>query len=113
MKSDVMQARWAELRNEAHLRWNKLTDEDLESTTGQLGKLVDVVQDRYGVSRRQAQRQVETFLRRYGDNIQQTANTWIENVDNFISDNPWAAVVAILLILGLVAGLIARPNMRD
>ncbi len=113
MTADVMQARWAELRHEAHLRWNKLTDEDLDNTTGQLTRLVDLVQNRYGVSRREAQREVEKFLRRYGDNLQQTANTWIETVENFVSDNPWAAVVAALVVFGFVFGLIARPNMRD
>ncbi len=113
MNADVMAARWAELRQEAHLRWNKLTDEDIDNTTGQLSKLVELVQDRYGVSRKEAQRQVEKFLRRYGDNLQQTANSWLETADNFISDNPWAAVVAVLVVVGLVLGLIARPNMRD
>lgn len=51
----------AEIRKE----WNALTDEDLPGILGSYDDLIASIQKRYGVSRAEAERQVEEWHRRF------------------------------------------------
>jgi uncharacterized protein YjbJ (UPF0337 family) len=110
VNKEIMQDRWSQMRAEAQQRWNKLTDEDFENVTGQVDKLAETVGERYGYSREQAQKEVDRFMHKYGDNIQETTKSWFGKLSDFLADNPWAAAVAGLLVFGLIVSLISRPK---
>jgi uncharacterized protein YjbJ (UPF0337 family) len=108
VNKEIMQDRWSQMRAEAQQRWNKLTDEDFENVTGQVDKLAETVGERYGYSREQAQKEVDHFMRKYGDNIQGTTTRWFGKLGDFLADNPWAAALAGLLVFGLIVSRISR-----
>ena len=70
MNSDILQGKWRQLKGEARTQWGKLTDDDLDQVQGQAEKLVGLVQERYGYNRDQAQREVDTWMQRYGSTVQ-------------------------------------------
>ena len=64
MNKDILKGQWRQIRGEVKKQWGKLTDDELEMVDGQVDKLVGIVQERYGYSREQAEREVNTFVER-------------------------------------------------
>ena len=63
MNEDTLKGQWMQLKGKARQQWGKLTDDDMDQIQGQAEQLVDRVQERYGVARDEAQKQVDTWLR--------------------------------------------------
>ena len=61
MNTDQLKGKWAQLKGEAKARWGKLTDDDLKSAEGNTEKLVGRIQERYGLAKEEAQKQVEEW----------------------------------------------------
>ena len=52
---------WNDLRAAASERWNELTEDDLDDIDGEREALVEDVQEYYGVTREEAERQVDDW----------------------------------------------------
>ena len=48
-------------QGEARQKWGKLTDDDLDVVAGKRDELVGRVQERYGIAKAEAERQVKEF----------------------------------------------------
>ncbi len=59
---DILTGKWTQVRGKAKEWWGKLTDNDLERIHGQFDELVGVVQQRYGYTREQAEKEVDRFI---------------------------------------------------
>jgi uncharacterized protein YjbJ (UPF0337 family) len=57
MNSDVIKGKWKQLKGEMKHMWGKLTDDDIESINGDYDKLVGKLQERYGHTRDQAEKE--------------------------------------------------------
>jgi uncharacterized protein YjbJ (UPF0337 family) len=53
--------RWNDVKDQAHLRWGRLTGHELEIVRGNIDRLVDALQRCYGYDRRRAEREVEQW----------------------------------------------------
>ena len=62
MNKDILEGKWKQLRGSVKHAWGKLTDEDLTQISGQREKLAGKLQERYGYSREEAERQIDNFL---------------------------------------------------
>jgi uncharacterized protein YjbJ (UPF0337 family) len=62
VNQDVLAGKWKQARGKIRQWWGKVTDDDLERISGRLDQLVGVVQERYGYTREQAEKDVETFM---------------------------------------------------
>ena len=67
MNNDIFAGQWKEMRGALRSWWGKLTDDDFERIGGQKDKLIGVLQEKYGHSRDQAEREVERRFDQYGD----------------------------------------------
>jgi uncharacterized protein YjbJ (UPF0337 family) len=67
MNDDVFTGQWTQMRGSLKSWWGRLTDDDLDRIAGQKDRLVGLVQEKYGQSREQAEREVDQRLREYGD----------------------------------------------
>ena len=67
MNNDIIAGQWKEMRGALRSWWGKLTDDDFERIAGQKDKLIGVLQERYGHTRDQAEREVERRFNEYGD----------------------------------------------
>ena len=63
MNWDQIEGKWKQIKGEVRTRWGKLTDSDLEMIKGQKDQLVGRIQERYGIQKEEAQRQVEDWNR--------------------------------------------------
>ncbi|HEX8814144.1 MAG TPA: CsbD family protein [Terriglobales bacterium] len=61
MNSDQMQGKWKQMKGAVKERWGKLTDDDLDVINGQSEQLIGKIQERYGVAREAAQKQVDEW----------------------------------------------------
>lgn len=64
MNWDHIEGNWKQLKGEALKQWGKLTDDDMDVAAGSREKLVGRVQERYGVAKDEAERQVDDFASR-------------------------------------------------
>jgi uncharacterized protein YjbJ (UPF0337 family) len=58
-----MEGNWKQLKGKIKERWGKLTDDDLDVIGGQRDQLVGRIQERYGIAREEAERQLNDFER--------------------------------------------------
>lgn len=63
MNEDIIKGKWKQLKGRAKQQWGKLTDDDLDYAEGTRDYLVGRVQERMGVGRDEADRQVRDFER--------------------------------------------------
>ena len=64
MNSDQWEGKWKQLTGQVKQQWGKLTDDDLDQIAGSRERLEGKIQERYGLEREEAQRQIEEFERR-------------------------------------------------
>lgn len=72
MNWDRIDGTWKQLTGALKSRWRKLTDDDLNVIAGKKNQLIGRIQERYGVAKDEAQKQVED---------------WNESLDRKSSDN--------------------------
>ena len=61
MNSDQWQGKWKQLTGQVKEQWGKLTDDDMTQIGGNRDQLLGKIQERYGIAREEARRQVEQF----------------------------------------------------
>jgi uncharacterized protein YjbJ (UPF0337 family) len=58
MNWDQIEGNWKQLKGNAKEQWGKLTDDHLEAMAGQRDRMAGKIQELYGVSKEEAERQV-------------------------------------------------------
>ena len=61
MNSDQIKGNWKQFVGKAKEKWGKLTDNDWQVVEGKSDQLVGRIQERYGIAREEAERQVTDF----------------------------------------------------
>ena len=64
MNEDRAQGNWKQLKGKVKEQWGKLTDDDLDVIAGKRDQLVGRIQERHGIAKDEAEREVESFERR-------------------------------------------------
>lgn len=65
MNADVLKGKWLQLKGEVKRQWNRLTDDDLGQIEGSTENMLGKLQERYGIARDEAERELNTFLNRH------------------------------------------------
>jgi len=65
MNWDTVSGNWKQFRGQIKQQWGKLTDDDLTVAEGQRDKLVGRIQERYGVAKDEAERQLKDWETRH------------------------------------------------
>lgn len=63
MNWDQIEGKWKEYSGRFREKWGKLTDDDWHVIAGKRDQLVGRIQQRYGLEKEQAQREVDDFVR--------------------------------------------------
>ena len=64
MNWDTVQGKWKQFTGQAKENWGKLTDDDLDQAAGKRDQLIGKIQERYGIARDEAERQVDEWSAR-------------------------------------------------
>ena len=63
MNWDIIEGRWKQMKGSLKQQWGKLTDSDFDTMSGSKDQLVGKIQERYGCTKDEAQRQVDDWSR--------------------------------------------------
>jgi uncharacterized protein YjbJ (UPF0337 family) len=64
MNWDIVEGKWTQFKGDIKKQWGKLTDDELDVIAGNREKLVGKIQESYGVSRDNADKQVNDWCSR-------------------------------------------------
>ncbi len=64
MNWDRIEGNWKQFTGKAKQQWGKLTDDDLTVVEGRRVELVGKIQERYGIAKDEAERQVKEWADR-------------------------------------------------
>jgi uncharacterized protein YjbJ (UPF0337 family) len=63
MNEDTLKGQWTQMKGRVREQWGKLTNDDLDQIQGRAEQLIGKVQERYGIQRDEAKRQVDDWMR--------------------------------------------------
>jgi len=61
MNSDQFEGKWKQLKGSVKQRWGKFTDDDITKLSGKKDELIGKIQERYGITREQAQKEADEW----------------------------------------------------
>jgi uncharacterized protein YjbJ (UPF0337 family) len=67
MNWDRIQGEWKQMLGHTKERWGKLTDDDLDVVAGRRDQLAGKIQERYGVAKEEAEKQIAEWQRKASD----------------------------------------------
>ncbi len=59
MNKDIFKGNWKQFKGKAKKQWGKLTDDDLDVIEGNTDILAGKIQERYGISKEEAKKQID------------------------------------------------------
>jgi uncharacterized protein YjbJ (UPF0337 family) len=62
MNQDIFKGKWKQLRGRAKQVWGDLSDDDLTRIDGSYDRLVGTLQEKYGITKEEAQKKVDAEL---------------------------------------------------
>ncbi len=60
--STLLKGQWKQMRGKVKEKWGKLTNDDLDTISGQFDQLVGTIQEKYELTRSKAEAEVNEFL---------------------------------------------------
>jgi uncharacterized protein YjbJ (UPF0337 family) len=61
MNWDQIEGKWKQAKGAVKQQWGKLTDDDLDVIDGKQDQLLGKIQERYGITREEAQKQLDSW----------------------------------------------------
>lgn len=77
VNKDTIEGNWKQLKGKVKEQWGKLTDDDFDVIAGKRDQLLGRIQERHGVSRDEAEKQIKDWEVRDG---RTPAGLWYEKV---------------------------------
>jgi uncharacterized protein YjbJ (UPF0337 family) len=62
MNKDIFKGKWMQVKGDVRGWWGKLTDDDVAQIQGDAEKMIGKLQERYGYTRENAERELNDFL---------------------------------------------------
>jgi len=70
MNWDQVEGKWKQIKGSVKQQWGKLTDDDLNVIAGKQEELAGKIQERYGITREEANKQIRDWSTTMGSNMQ-------------------------------------------
>ncbi len=61
MNSDQLEGKWKQLKGSVKVKWGKLTNDDLDVIAGNRDQLQGKIQERYGITKEEAAKQIREW----------------------------------------------------
>lgn len=65
MNENVLKGKWNEIKGDLRKTWSQLTDDEIESTKGDLQALAGMIQQRYGMAQEEARNKLNELFQRF------------------------------------------------
>ncbi|MCB2180294.1 CsbD family protein [bacterium] len=63
MNKDILQGNWKQLKGRLKEKWGEFTDDELTQINGKKDVLAGKLQEKYGMTRKQADQEINDFLK--------------------------------------------------
>ena len=70
MNADTLQGQWKQVKGKMKEKWGKLTDSDWDQVAGKRDQLIGKLQERYGYSKDQAEKDLDEWERAHRTDTQ-------------------------------------------
>lgn len=61
---DILDGKWKQVKGQVKEKWGKLTDDELDQINGRSEELAGLLQERYGLAREEARKQLKDLADR-------------------------------------------------
>jgi uncharacterized protein YjbJ (UPF0337 family) len=98
MNKMVMKGKWHQTKGALKQQWGKLTDDDMQMFLGGGEQLVGKLQERYGYSRKRAEREVADFMDSMREELEsiredmpmtEATEHAVDTVSETVREHPW------------------------
>jgi uncharacterized protein YjbJ (UPF0337 family) len=62
MNTDIFEGRWNQLKGKVKQKWSEFTDDEIGKMEGKADELQGKLQEKYGLSKEQAKKEMNDFL---------------------------------------------------
>ncbi|SOE50622.1 Protein yjbJ [plant metagenome] len=62
INQDILEGKWKQIAGKVKAKWGDLTDDDITKVNGNAERLAGVIQERYGKTREQADKEARDFF---------------------------------------------------
>ncbi len=69
MNKDIAAGKWEQVKGSVKQTWGELTDDDVAQVNGNAQKLAGILQEKYGRSKEEAEKQVDEFWTRHNNDV--------------------------------------------
>lgn len=104
MNKTVMKGKWHQTKGAMKEQWGRLTDDDVKMFLGEGEQLVGKLQERYGYTREQAEKEVADFLDDLHEDLPFTEER--EQAVETVREHPWFTGLFFGSILLLITGYV-------
>lgn len=66
MNWDIIEGKWTQLKGSVKEKWGELTDDDLDQAAGKRDKIAGKLQEKYGWTKEEAEKEVDSFFADHG-----------------------------------------------
>jgi uncharacterized protein YjbJ (UPF0337 family) len=104
MNETVMKGKWRQVKGSVKEQWGKLTDDDIKVFIGEGEQLVGKLQERYGYTKEQAEREVADFI----DSLKEDSPLAEvrDRSTKVVREHPWSAGLFVAGLALLIGGFI-------
>lgn len=67
MNADELKGKWEQFKGKLREKWSKLNDDDWQQVKGDKEKLVGKIQEKYGIGKEQAEKELHDFFNKDKD----------------------------------------------
>ncbi len=78
---EILKGKWAEIKGEIKTQWGKMTDDELETSSGNLTSISGLIQQRYGAKKEEVQEKLNNILSKFSQKTEEV-KTQLKNSNN-------------------------------
>lgn len=74
MNNEMIQGKWKEIKGEIITQWGKMTDDEVEQTTGNLISITGLVQQKYGEKKEEIELKLSSIIAKFSQETETVKN---------------------------------------
>lgn len=76
---ETIKGKWKEIKGEIKTQWGKMTDDELEKTSGNLTTIAGIIQQRYGAKKEEIQEKLHSIASKFSEKTKSVKDTMKDN----------------------------------
>jgi len=74
LNEETLKGKWTEIKGEIKTQWGKMTDDELEKTSGNLVSIIGLIQQRYGAKKEEIQERMGQITSKFSEKTEEIKN---------------------------------------